>query len=185
VDSGNFRFFLSRGKFSRSTKEDAMGQIHKRFTDEQIRMLFRKYSQGQLSQGNMQELLGIGRSRFFELLQVVEHGAGNKAEKVIAIGGAVRNKFWMQNKADVCGRVIEAPKIEEATALGAAMLAGTGAGLYNDLDEAVSRVQKPGEIFEPDLKLTSEYKEYFEIYKEIYPALKPVNKRIYDRFRVE
>ena len=46
-----------------------MGQIHKRFTDEQIRMLFQKYSQGQLSQGNMQELLGIGRSRFFVLLQ--------------------------------------------------------------------------------------------------------------------
>jgi sugar (pentulose or hexulose) kinase len=53
------------------------------------------------------------------------------------------------------------------------------------LDEAVSRVQKPGEIFEPDLKLTSLYKEFFEIYKEIYPALKPVNKRIYNRFRVE
>ena len=122
---------------------------------------------------------------FLDMLQAVELGAGSKAEKVIAIGGAVRNKFWMQNKADVCGRVIEAPKIEEATALGAAMLAGTGAGLYNDLDEAVSRVQKPGEIFEPDLKLTSEYKEYFEIYKEIYPALKTVNKRIYDRFRVE
>jgi xylulokinase len=122
---------------------------------------------------------------FLDMLQAVENGAGNKAEKVTAIGGAVRNKFWMQNKADVCGRVIEAPKIEEATALGAAMLAGTGVGLYKDLDEAVSRVQKPGEIFEPDLKLTSVYQEYFEIYKEIYPALKPVNKRIYDRFRVE
>lgn len=122
---------------------------------------------------------------FLDMLQAVEHGARSQAAKVIAIGGAVRNKFWMQNKADVCGRVIEAPKIEEATALGAAMLAGTGVGLYNDLNEAVSRVQKSGEIFEPDLKLTSEYKEYFEIYKEIYPALKPVNKQIYDRFRVE
>jgi len=46
-----------------------MGQIHKRFTDEQIRMLFQRYRQGQLSQGDMQELFGIGRSRFFVLLQ--------------------------------------------------------------------------------------------------------------------
>ena len=33
-----------------------MGQVHKRFTDEQIRMLFQRYRQGQLSQGDMQEL---------------------------------------------------------------------------------------------------------------------------------
>ncbi len=29
-----------------------MSQIHKRFTDEQVRMLFQSYSQGQLSQGD-------------------------------------------------------------------------------------------------------------------------------------
>jgi xylulokinase len=121
---------------------------------------------------------------FFDMLNAVEHGAGLKAEKIIAIGGAVRNEFWMQNKADVCGRVIEAPKIEEATALGAAMLAGTGVGLYKDLHEAAARVHKPGKIFEPNQKLTSLYAELFEIYKDIYPALKSVNKRIYDRFRV-
>lgn len=107
-----------------------------------------------------------------------------RAEKITAIGGAVRNEFWMQNKADVCGRVIEAPEIEEATALGAAMLAGTGLGLYKDIQEAASRVYKPGKVFEPNPKLTSLYSEFFEIYKEIYPALRPVNKRIYDRFRV-
>ncbi|MCJ7537445.1 MAG: FGGY-family carbohydrate kinase, partial [Anaerolineales bacterium] len=101
-----------------------------------------------------------------------------RAEKITAIGGAVRNEFWMQNKADVCGRVIEAPEIEEATALGAAMLAGTGLGLYKDIQEAASRVYKPGKVFEPNPKLTSLYSEFFEIYKEIYPALRPVNKRI-------
>jgi sugar (pentulose or hexulose) kinase len=121
---------------------------------------------------------------FFDMLLAVERGAGQKAEKITAIGGAVRNEFWMQNKADVCGRVIEAPEIEEATALGAAMLAGTGAGLYQDLQEAALRVHKPGKTFEPNPKLTSLYAEFFEIYKEIYPALKPLNKQIYDRFRV-
>lgn len=121
---------------------------------------------------------------FLDMLLAVERGAGERAEKITAIGGAVRNDFWMQNKADVCGRVIEAPEIEEATALGAAMLAGTGLGLYKDIQEAASRVYKPGKVFEPNPKLTSLYSEFFEIYKEIYPALRPVNKRIYDRFRV-
>ncbi len=46
-----------------------MGQIHKRFTDEQVRLLMQSYDQGQLSREEVQDLLGIGRSRFFVLLK--------------------------------------------------------------------------------------------------------------------
>jgi hypothetical protein len=46
-----------------------MGQIHKRFTDEQVRMLFQSYDQGQISRDDVQEILSIGRSRFFVLLK--------------------------------------------------------------------------------------------------------------------
>jgi hypothetical protein len=46
-----------------------MGQIHKRFTDEQVRLLMQSYDQGQLRREEVQELLGIGRSRFFALLK--------------------------------------------------------------------------------------------------------------------
>ena len=46
-----------------------MSQIHKRFTDEQTRVLFQGYCQGQFSRTNLQELLGIGKSRFFALLK--------------------------------------------------------------------------------------------------------------------
>ncbi len=47
-----------------------MGQIHKRFSDEQVRMLMQSYTRGQISRADVQELLGIGRSRFFSLLKV-------------------------------------------------------------------------------------------------------------------
>jgi hypothetical protein len=46
-----------------------MGQMHKRFTDEQVRLLMQSYDQGQLNREELQELLGIGRSRFFVLLK--------------------------------------------------------------------------------------------------------------------
>jgi len=46
-----------------------MDQIHKRFTDEQVRLLMQSYDQGQLRREEVQELLGIGRSRFFALLK--------------------------------------------------------------------------------------------------------------------
>jgi len=46
-----------------------MGQIHKRFTDEQVRLLMQSYDQGQLNRRELQEMLDIGRSRFFVLLK--------------------------------------------------------------------------------------------------------------------
>lgn len=121
---------------------------------------------------------------FLDMLRALEFGCGRKAEKITAIGGAVRNEFWMQNKADVSNCVIDAPELEEATALGAAMLAGMGVGVYGDLEEAASRVYRPGKLFEPDAKLVPMYAELFEIYREIYPSIKGMNSRIYNRFRV-
>ena len=46
-----------------------MGQLHKRFTDEQIKVLLQTYCQGKMRRANIQEILGIGKTRFFALLQ--------------------------------------------------------------------------------------------------------------------
>jgi xylulokinase len=121
---------------------------------------------------------------FLDMLKALELGAGQKAEKITVIGGGARNDFWMQNKADVSSRPVVTLEIEEATALGAAMLAGVGVGVYKNLAEAAQRVHKPGRIFEPDIRLASFYGELFEIYREIYPALHRLNNRIYNLFRV-
>ena len=119
-----------------------------------------------------------------DMLKALELGAGLKADKITAIGGGTRNEFWMQNKADISGRPVETLEVKESTALGAAMLAGVGSGVYRDLAEAVQRVHKPGKLYEPDTRLASFYTELFEMYREIYPALSRLNNRIYNRFRV-
>lgn len=46
-----------------------MTQLHKRFTDEQVGMLLQGYSQGLLARAEIQEMLGIGKTRFFALLK--------------------------------------------------------------------------------------------------------------------
>jgi transposase len=46
-----------------------MVQLHKRFTDEQVKVLLRGYCQGLLARGEIQEMLGIGKTRFFALLK--------------------------------------------------------------------------------------------------------------------
>ena len=45
-----------------------MSQIHKRFTDEQVKVLFQGYCQGKMNRADIQAMLSIGKSRFFVLL---------------------------------------------------------------------------------------------------------------------
>ena len=49
-----------------------MAQLHKRFTDEQIKLLFQSYCQGQVSRADLQEMIGIGKSHFFVLLKAYQ-----------------------------------------------------------------------------------------------------------------
>lgn len=46
-----------------------MSQLHRHFTGEQVKVLFQGRCQGQLARTHLQDLLGIGKSRFFALLK--------------------------------------------------------------------------------------------------------------------
>ena len=41
-----------------------MTQVHKRFTVEQVKVLFQGYCQGNLSRKDVEDMLGIGKTRF-------------------------------------------------------------------------------------------------------------------------
>ncbi|RMG66667.1 MAG: transposase, partial [Nitrospirae bacterium] len=45
-----------------------MSQVHKRFSDDQVREYFKRYEEGKISRQILQEILGIKKSRFFALL---------------------------------------------------------------------------------------------------------------------
>ena len=115
--------------------------------------------------------------QFLDIVNTMEAQMGIRAGQFIAVGGALRNTFWMQNKADVTGRPVVVPAVEEATPLGAAMLAGIGVGAYHDVEDAFERVYRPGVTYEPDLKLTAEYAQRFALYRQLYPALKALNEQ--------
>jgi hypothetical protein len=50
-------------------KEDGMDQLHKRFSVEQVKLLLQRYTEGKLSRAEIEEVLGIGKTRFFGLLK--------------------------------------------------------------------------------------------------------------------
>lgn len=121
--------------------------------------------------------------QFLDIVNAMQTGLGVNPDRFVAVGGAVRNKFWMQNKADVVGRPIEVPDVEEATPLGAAILAGIGVGVYQNEQDAFDHVYRPGQTYEPNPELAPKYAEWFKIYRELYPALKLVNHQLYGQFR--
>jgi glycerol kinase len=65
-------------------------------------------------------------------------------------GGMVANNWMAQDMADMLDLTVERPTFAETTALGAAMLAGLGSGLFADLD-AASAMRGTVETFEPSL----------------------------------
>jgi len=65
-------------------------------------------------------------------------------------GGMVTNDWIAQDLADMLAVPVDRPAFAETTALGAAMLAGVGCGLFKGLEEAAG-MRSEGEVFEPKL----------------------------------
>jgi xylulokinase len=102
---------------------------------------------------------------------------GIGGEEVRVVGGGAKSPFWCQVKADATGRTLRALKAEEATATGAAMLAGVAEGVYSSLDEASGRLVEFGAAYEPDPTKKGAYDEAYGLYRAAYAALEPVFDR--------
>ncbi len=63
------------------------------------------------------------------------------------------------------------PEVKESTALGAAIYAGLGAGLYDDLGEVVDRLVRFERTFEPDAAARAAYDEHFADWSGLYPRI--------------
>lgn len=109
---------------------------------------------------------------------------GLNFKEVINVGGGSYNSFWMQNKADIFGRNIKVPQIKESTALGAALLAGIGVGVYKDYEDAINKVITGYTIYEPNGNNHKVYKKYYkEIYLNLYDLSRKINHKISDEFQ--
>lgn len=113
----------------------------------------------------------------FELRLCLEHAEPQLSEpiqKFIAMGGGTRSPLWCQIFADVLNRPIVLAGTDEATALGAGILATVGAGLHQDVATAVKAMTSTSQLFEPISESAATYEALYQVYREIYPALKPV-----------
>ena len=100
---------------------------------------------------------------------------------VVAIGGGTRNPLLMRIKASVTDLPHHVVEAEQATALGAAMLGGLGAGVYASVDDAVSAMRYGQREVLPTPADVPVYETIFrEVYRGVYPAVAPLSQRISD-----
>ncbi len=77
-------------------------------------------------------------------------GLGLEIEELRSLGGGAKSDLWLQIKANVTGYPVARPRVTEAGALGAALLAMGGAGEFASLAEASQAVVKIDAVFTPN-----------------------------------
>ncbi len=110
----------------------------------------------------------------FSLRQAVEisRELGAAADTMIAAGGGGESDIWRGIQADVYGLPLQRTLSTEQASLGAALVAGVGAGVYHSLNEACERVVRYGAITEPDSARHAFYEDVYAQYLELYPRLR-------------
>jgi xylulokinase len=112
-------------------------------------------------------------------LDALEAITGRPLEAIRVEGGVTRNPTWMQLRADVIGRPMEAIELPEPAAVGAALLAGVGAGFFDDHHAAAAAVTSPSRLWEPDETRAADYAEVFDaVYARLPAALRGINQAI-------
>lgn len=105
------------------------------------------------------ESSGYGMNFFIEVME----GQGIEVSEIRVDGGGARSTLWRQIQADITGKPIVLTRvIEDASALGAAILTSYGVGLHKTIDEAVAAMVKVTEKITP-------IPENCEVYNRIYP----------------
>ena len=111
------------------------------------------------------EGLAFAARRNIELLQ---KAAGNGPVQPIRLaGGMSKSAFFAQLLSDVLGTPVEAAQVPECSALGAAICAGVGAGLYDNVVDGAKRFAGPLGGFAPDPTRRSVYQSHYDRWLEV------------------
>ena len=103
-------------------------------------------------------------------LQIIEEVTARSIDHAVFTGGASKGTLWPRILADVLGLPVRVPRVKESTALGAAMFAGIGAGLYPDVAAAAGQVVSFETTIDPDPEIHHRYRELYERWSRVYGA---------------
>lgn len=97
---------------------------------------------------------------------------GVNVSDMAACGGGGRSPFWRQILADLYGCPVKTIASPEGPALGAAILAGVGAGVYSSVAQGCETAVRTGPTQQPVPANSQAYEPCYQLYCRLYPALR-------------
>jgi xylulokinase len=111
----------------------------------------------------------------FDVLQEIARQRDEEIQTVrIGEGGGSRSKLWRQIISDTLELPIEVMRVEEPGCLGAALLAGVGIGVYDDIQDAVQQTVHLSSRTLPDVKCSAIYQERRTVFNKTFQVLEPI-----------
>lgn len=96
-----------------------------------------------------------------------------------ACGGGAQSPFWRQLLADILQCKIVTTTSKEGPALGAAILAGVAAGVFESVEQGCAKLVKMSEKFSDTNKdNAAKYDEVYKMYSFLYPTLRPAFSKL-------
>jgi sugar (pentulose or hexulose) kinase len=111
-------------------------------------------------------------------LETLERRGRLGVDRIAASGGAGTNDRICQITANVLGRPLVRGATYETSALGAAIIAGVGAGLFSGFNEGIARMVRIKDEFHPDVEHRDLYDRLHRIYTQLYPRLEPIYRQM-------
>ena len=113
----------------------------------------------------------------FALRQILDAmvGCGADLTRLVASGNGLSNPFWRQIVADVLARPLFQGTDEhssERAGVGAAMIAGIGAGVFKGYEDARKLAPVFNAVTEPNLEASACYESHYRRFADAYPRLK-------------
>jgi len=118
-------------------------------------------------------LKGLVEGATFYLKECIESlpPTGIEIHDFRAVGGGSKSDAWIQVTADILGRPLVRPRVTEAGALGAAIIAGVGGGVFPSYEAGVEAMVSLERTFEPDPRKQRLYEIQFERYARLGPLM--------------
>ncbi len=104
--------------------------------------------------------------------QIIAH-MGTVPEEIVITGGLARNTFFTQLLSDVLNRPVAVAKGEQTTALGAALSAGVGVGVFENLSQASAVTRAVERRHEPHPDHAAAYESIYQGWSRVRNAAMP------------
>lgn len=101
-------------------------------------------------------------------MRIIESLTGRVFDEIVFTGGASKGVLWPQILADVLNCRVKVPVVKESTALGAALYAGLGAGIFDDLRGVIQHLVRFEKTYEPDPATHQVYSQLYEQWLQVY-----------------